>query len=139
MPSWLEEVRLGHAEILLALARLEDASSPLEARVDLFLQFYRSRFVSIMESEETLLRPLLSRYLPEDASPALLSHEHATIRAVAGDLQAARDGIGSARDAEADVIAAVSDLRLLVRDHIRREDGVLHPLFEALTKVAPHG
>ncbi len=139
MPSWLEEVRLGHTEILQALARLEDASAPLVARVDAFLQFYRSRFLSIMGSEETLLRPLWSRYLPEDASPAMLGQEHATIRSVAGDLQAARDGIGSLRDAEADVVAAVSDLCLLARDHIRREDGVLHPLLEALTKAAPHG
>jgi len=39
-----------------------------------------------------------------------------------------------APEAKSDVAVLAQDLALLLRDHVRKEDGVIHPLLERLSR-----
>ena len=65
---------------------------------------------------------------------SLLRREHETIELLASALEEGLRHGGP--DVEAELFPAASDLCLMVRDHIRREDAVLRPLLERLAAAA---
>lgn len=82
--------------------------------------------------------PLIRQYLPPEVMhPGSIRREHETIELLTS---AIAEGVGrGARDAEveAELATAVSDLCLLLRDHIRREADVVQPLLERLAAEHP--
>lgn len=129
-PARFEDARCRHSEVLAAIEALEAAlrgARPLQAAVAEYLAFHAGRLVPLLREEEAWLVPLIAQHLPSEVMPAsLLRREHETIELLASALE---EGLGQAGpDVEAELFTAASDLCLMVRDHIRREDAVLHPL-----------
>lgn len=138
----LAEARCRHSDVLGALEALESAlrgEKPLVSAVAAYLDFHHGRLVPLMREEEAWLMPLIRRHLPEEVMPAsLLRREHESIELLATALE---EGVRLARtaDVESELFPAASDLCLLVRDHIRREDAVLQPLLVRLADVPGPG
>lgn len=149
-----EDVRRQHRQVLEAVARLESAlgregsasdahrsDGPLAAALGTFLDFYESTLEPLMRAEEQDVYPLLDRCLPgEVGSTAAMLQEHETIRGLVSMLRTSaahmRQG---APDAASDVSILAQDLTLVLRDHVRKEDGVIHPLLERLLRQGPRG
>ena len=141
-----EDIRWRHREILDAVADLEAAvrraraPSPsagggetLAVALDHFLDFGERTLEPHLRNEEQYVYPLLDRYVPrETGSAAAMLREHETARGLLAMLRQNRRRIGG--EAEADVAVIVQDLALVLRDHIRKEDGVIHPLLERLLR-----
>ena len=137
-PARFEDARCHHADVLAAVDVLEAAlrgAQPLQAAVADYLAFHRGRLVPLMREEEAWLVPLIAQHLPQEVMPASLLHrEHETIELLASALE---EGLRHPEaDVEAELFPAASDLCLMVRDHIRREDAVLRPLIERLATAA---
>jgi hemerythrin-like domain-containing protein len=131
--GWFDRARERHADVQRAVDRLADPARPLADAVDEFLAFAADRLEPLFADEEHELGPLIDRYLPpEVASSARLSREHDTVRELIESLRGVRSQLGASAAAREDAEALVSDLVLLLRDHLRREDSVLHPLLERL-------
>lgn len=108
----------------------------IAAALGQFLDFCAATLEPLMRDEERRVYPLLDRYLPpEIGSTAAIFREHETIRGLVAMLRASgprmREG---APEAESDVAVLAQDLVLLLRDHVRKEDGVIHPLLERLSR-----
>lgn len=147
--SCFEDVRRQHRQVLAAVARLESAvgreasasdahggDGPVVAALGKFLDFYESTLEPLMRGEEQHVYPLLDRYLPREiGSTAAMLREHETIRGLVSMLRTScarmRQG---APEAKSDVAVLAQDLTLLLRDHVRKEDGVIHPLLERLLR-----
>ncbi len=141
------DIRRRHKMILDAVAALEAAAQSsrqeplsaaggetLAAALDRFLDFSATTLEPHLVDEEQRVYPLLDRYLPrETGSTAALLREHDTARGLLALLRQSRRRRGG--EAEADVAVVVQDLGLLLRDHIRKEDGVVNPLLERLLEV----
>jgi len=145
----LEDVRRQHRQVLEAVARLESAvgreasasdapggGGPVVAALGKFLDFCESTLEPMMRDEEQRVYPLLDRYLPREiGSTAAMLREHETIRSLVSMLRTSgtrmRQG---APEAKSDVAVVAQDLTLLLRDHVRKEDGVIHPLLERLLR-----
>lgn len=143
-----DDVQRQHQRILEAVSRLEDVlgrggpasdahggDDIVVAALGTFLEFCSSTLEPLMRDEERRVYPLLDFYLPpEIGSTAAMFQEHETIRGLVSMLRSSRARMREgAPDAEADVTVLVQDLALLVRDHVRKEDGVIHPLLERLS------
>jgi len=144
-----EDIRRQHQQVLEAVARLEaalsrersaseapDGGEPLVTALGKFLDFYESTLEPLMRDEEQHVYPLLDRYLPgEIGSTAVMLREHETIRGLVSMLRTSctrmRQG---APEAKLDVAVLVQDLAFVLRDHIRKEDGVVNPLLERLLR-----
>jgi hemerythrin-like domain-containing protein len=128
-----------HAEHEAALREVEDLegvlSSPdvdpprLEAAVGTFLRYYESRLEPHMRSEAAEVYPLLDRYLSTE-TPAALHREQQTVRDLVAALRRLLVGRGNAETDETRV--AAQDLAILLRELIRKEDRVYHPLLQRL-------
>jgi hemerythrin-like domain-containing protein len=138
-----EGLRREHRQILDALDRLEGCiraglqPEAFAGAVGAFLEFYGIAIEAHMQREEAEVYPLLERYVPADvgsASAMLLEHEtvHSLVRLLRQAAQ--RPGCDAAVRTEAFTLA--QDLVLLLRDHIRKEDGVINPLLERIGKGA---
>jgi hemerythrin-like domain-containing protein len=140
-----ESIRRDHAAICQALDRLDIAANSISrspslrqrhalvAAVQAFLGS-EPRLLSHMAAEEAGVIALLERHVREDAgSAAVLRQEHQTARALLVLLRqsAARVGAGSA-EAVPELAAASQDLSKLLRNHIHKEDAVVHPLLRRL-------
>jgi iron-sulfur cluster repair protein YtfE (RIC family) len=138
-PAWFERIRAQHREILEAADRLAQAvagRAPLAPALDAFLAFERTRVRPLLAEEEQLLGPLLDRFLPpEIACSATFRSEHETLCTLLDELRRCRGGLAARADAESEVETLVSDLVLLLRDHMRREDSVLGPLLRQLDEA----
>jgi hemerythrin-like domain-containing protein len=142
-----EDIRRQHQQILVAVARLEaalsrersaseapDGGEPLVTALGNFLDFCESTVEPHMRDEEQHVYPLLDRYLPREIGSAeAMRLGHDTARGLLPLLRQAcarlRQG---APEAESDVAVMAQDLALLLREHIRKEDGVINPLLERL-------
>ncbi|MCL4818968.1 MAG: hemerythrin domain-containing protein [Vicinamibacteria bacterium] len=136
-PARFEEARCHHSEVLAAIEALEAAvrgARPLQVAVADYLAFHRGHLVPLMRQEEAWLVPLIAQHLPSEVMPpSLLRREHETIDLLASALE---EGLRhSGPDVDAELFPAASDMCLLVRDHIRREDAVLRPLLERLAEA----
>ena len=154
MDPCFEDIRWQHQQVLEAVARLESAlgregsasdahrgDGPVVAALGKFLDFYESMLEPLMRAEEQDVYPLLDRCLPREiGSTAAMLREHETIRGLASMLRTSctrmRHG---APEAKSDVAVVAQDLALLLRDHIRKEDGVIHPLLERLLREGVRG
>lgn len=129
-----EDMRRRRQEILDAVAALEAAvrGESLAVALDHFLAFDETTLEPHFRDEERRLYPLLERYLPrETGSAAAMLREHDTARGLVAMLRQNRWRIGGG-GAEADVAVTIQDLALVLKDHIRKEDGVINPLLERL-------
>jgi hemerythrin-like domain-containing protein len=139
-----DEVRREHQQILEAVCRLEASGlgeradmSATEQAVAEFLSFFETTIEPHMRKEEADIYPLLDRYLPAEVGSAeAMRHEHETARSLVSLLQAGRRRSSAGEAPENDRSVLVQDLVLLLRDHIRKEDGVINPLLERLLKGA---
>ena len=146
-----EDVRRTHQQVLEAVARLESAlrgsasarggDGPVIAALGTFLDFCVRTLEPLMRAEEQDVYPLLDRCLPREVgSTAAMLQEHETIRGLVAMLRTSaahmRQG---APDAASDVSILAQDLTLVLRDHVRKEDGVIHPLLERLLGQGPRG
>jgi len=144
-----EDIRRQHQQVLEAVARLEaalsrqrsaseapDGDEPLVTALGNFLDFCESTLEPHMRDEEQHVYPLLDRYLAREIGSAeAMLREHETIRGLVSMLRTSctrmRHG---APEAKSDVTVVAQDLALLLRDHIRKEDGVINPLLERLLR-----
>ena len=139
-----EVIRREHQQVLEAVRRLETACvadlavDAVSAVVGGFLDFFEAAIEPHLQREEARIYPLLEHYLPEGVGSAdTMLREHETLRSLvtlmrrihrrlaAGDAAAATEG---------SVLA--QDVALLLRDHIRKEDGVINPLIEQILRSA---
>jgi hemerythrin-like domain-containing protein len=146
-----EDIRRRHQQILEAVARLEaalsregsaseapDGGEPRVMALGNFLDFCESTLEPHMRDEEQHVYPLLDRYLAREiGSVEAMLREHETARGLVPLLRqgCARLRLG-APEVELDVAVMAQDLALLLRDHIRKEDGVINPLLERLLEGA---
>jgi hemerythrin-like domain-containing protein len=140
-----EDIRRRHQEILDAVAELEAAvrrarapsaggGETLAVALDHFLDFGERTLEPHLRDEEQYVYPLLDRYLPRETGfAAAILREHDTARGLLVLLRQNRRRIDG--EAEADVAVVVQDLALVLRDHIRKEDGVINPLLERLLET----
>ena len=140
-----EEMSREHGRVLKAIDTLEasmrvasagrDKAAVLGA-VDAFLRDCEADIEPHMEAEEREVYPLLDRYLPtEIGSSEAMLREHATFRGLVALLRRGRERLShDAIDAEPEVATLAQDLALLLRDHIRKEDGVINPLLRQLLR-----
>ena len=137
-PHRFEELHAEHDAALREVADLEGAlGSPdvdqrrLEAAIATFLRYYDARLEPHMRIEAAEVYPLLDRYLSTE-SPAALHREQQTVRDLVGGLRRllARRDRGAAETEETRV--AAQDLAILLRELIRKEDRVYHPLLQRL-------
>lgn len=139
-----KDVRRKHQQVLQAVARLEsalpgsasarDGDRAVFAALGTFLGFCARTLEPLMRDEERRVYPLLDRCLPREVgSSAAMLQEHETIRGLISLLRTScarmRQGVP---DAAPDVSALAQDLTLVLRHHVRKEDGVIHPLLERL-------
>lgn len=140
-PARFDEARCRHAEVIAAIEVLEAAlrgEQSLVPAVATYLDFHRERLLPLMREEESWLGALIAQHLPAEVVPASqLRREHETIDLLASALAEGVRRAPHGGDVETDLFAAASDLCLLVRDHIRREDAVLRPLLLRLGAEAP--
>ena len=126
-----------HAEALRTLDALETrtsgaADAELLAVVDELLAFHDGVLAPLFAREEAEVYVAVRHSLPGETAAAFL-REHATLRGLARQLRAGRAGLRSGKpDAQGTVLATVTDLALLLREHLRKEDRVLVPLVERL-------
>ena len=141
-------LRQQHARMLAAAGRLESvldmadgdvpgARRALLGAVAQFLGFHESTLAPHFAEEERDVYPLLERYLDaESRTRESLMEDHGTIRGLVGLLRQGREALLRGEpEAEAELTANVHDLVLLLRDHIRKEDGVVHPLLRRLQEA----
>ena len=143
-----EDIRRQHQQVLEVVARLETAlrarpesAAPgrdrrLLTALSELLDFHESTLEPHMRDEEAHVYPLLHRYLPQEIGSAeAMLREHETARAIIRLLAQGRVRLRQrAPEAESDVAVLVQDLALLLREHIRKEDGVINPLLERLLR-----
>lgn len=139
-----ELIRQEHQRVLEAVRRLESACvadlavDALQAAVGEFLDFFEAEIEPHMQREEARVYPLLEHYLPEGVGSAdTMLREHETVRSLAALLSQVRGHL-AARDARAASEASIltRDMATLLRDHIRKEDGVINPLIEQILRSA---
>lgn len=139
-----ELIRREHQQVLEAVRRLEPACAAdlsvdaLSAVLGSFLDFFETAIEPHMRCEEAQLYPLLEHYLPEGVGSAdTMLREHETLRSLVGLLRQARRRLAASDVAAASGVAIlVQDVALLLRDHIRKEDGVINPLLERILRSA---
>jgi hemerythrin-like domain-containing protein len=140
-----ETLRLEHQRILQGLTRLEqDVRQRTGAEDDLrrmaeaigrFLAFYDETVEPHMTYEEKEIYPALDRCLPAEVGSAqAMLREHETMRGLISLLRRGRARLAGDADLWVDLAADLDDLALLLRDHIRKEDGVINPLLQRLLK-----
>ncbi len=147
--AWFDEISREHRRALQAIDRLEEALRVASASGDkaavlgavcAFLHDCEVVLEPHMEAEEREVYPLLDRYLPAEieSSEAML-REHETARGLVALLRRGRERLShGAVDAESEVATLVQDLALLLRDHIRKEEGVINPLLRQLLRERRH-
>ncbi|MCL4818953.1 MAG: hemerythrin domain-containing protein [Vicinamibacteria bacterium] len=140
-PARFDLARCRQDEVIAAVEALEGAlrgERPLLAAAGAYLQFYLTRLVPLMRDEEAWLVPLIRQYLPPEVMhPGSIRREHETIELLTSAIaEGVGRGAGNA-EVEAELATAVSDLCLLLRDHIRREAEVVEPLLERLAAQRP--
>ncbi len=107
------------------------------AALEAFLEFFRTAIEPHMRREEADVYPLLERYLPEDVGSASgMLREHETLQSLVRALQQACQRLRAGDTAAlTDASTAAQDVALLLRDHIRKEDGVINPLLERILRA----
>lgn len=138
-----EVLRREHQQVLEALGRLEASCGAREpagavgAALEAFLEFFRTAIEPHMRREEADVYPLLERYLPEDVGSASgMLREHETLQSLVRALQQACQRLRAGDTAAlTDASTAAQDVALLLRDHIRKEDGVINPLLERILRA----
>lgn len=136
-----ERLRRGHRAALQALERLESpgAAGNLRAAVGAFLEQDVPALEALLADEETELFAALDACLPREAEPsAALRREHDTTRGLIALLRRAHAACSGAPGEDAALASAVHDLRLLLRDHFRKEDGVVLRLLAHLRPEGGH-
>ncbi len=139
-----DAIRQVHQQVLEALRRL-DAGCAADAAVGnvaeavaAFLEFFSTTIEPHMRREEAEIYPLLDRCLPGEVGSAdAMLREHETLRSLVGFMRQPRRPLeagGVAATAEAATLAR--DVALLLREHIRKEDGVINPLLERILRSA---
>jgi hemerythrin-like domain-containing protein len=137
-------IRQEHQQALEALRRLEagcgadPAAGSVAAAVGAFVDFFGTAIEPHMQREEAAIYPLLDHYLPADVGSAnALLREHETLRSLVGFMrQACRRLTAGEFAAAADASTLAQDVALLLREHIRKEDGVINPLLERILRSA---
>jgi hemerythrin-like domain-containing protein len=140
-----EALRLEHQRILEGLARLEAALQaataaeedprPLADACAEFLALCDEALEPHMSYEEEEVYPALDRCLPPEVGSAqAMLREHETVRGLIALLRRGRARLLGGRAVEAELATDAQDLALLLRDHIRKEDGVINPLLQRLLK-----
>lgn len=137
-------IRQEHQRILEAVRRLETACAPdlsvgaLLAFVGSFVDFFETTIEPHMRREEAQIYPLLEHYLPDGVGSAdTMLREHETLRSLVGLMRQARRRLTAGDVAAASGAAVLAqDVALLLRDHIRKEDGVINPLLERILRSA---
>lgn len=135
-----EAIRREHQQALDAVHRLEagcagDATAEaMAAPVDAFLGFFETTLEPHMRREEAQVYPLLERYLPRDVGSAdAMLREHETLRSLVELMrQACSRLVAGDCAAAAEAATLAQDVALLLRDHIRKEDGVINPMLETI-------
>lgn len=135
-----EAIRREHRAALEAVARLQRACAEefgdrAEAAGD-FISFFETSIEPHMRGEEAQVYPLLEKHLPEDiGSASAMRREHETLRSLVALLRQVRKRLASGDPAAAAEFSVLGqDVALLLREHIRKEDGVLNPLLERILK-----
>lgn len=141
-----EELHRDHEEVLGAAVLLEEAlrrsavsetsggRGALLAVLGGFLEVCQRVVEPHMAVEERELYPLLDRYLPPDVGSAeAMLREHETLRGLVALLRRGHDRLNrGVAEAEDEVVTTAEDLVLLLREHIRKEEGVIQPLLRRL-------
>lgn len=144
--SRFEDLHRDHEEVLGAARLLEEAlrgeaasetcggRGALLAALEGFLELCQRVLEPHMAVEEREVYPLLDRYLPPDVGSAEgMLREHETLRGLVALLRRGHDRLSrGAAEAESDVVTTAEDLVLLLREHIRKEEGVIQPLLRRL-------
>lgn len=127
-----EEFRRGHGALLAALERL--GGTPAAPAVEHFLLHDAPVLEQWLRQEEIEIFGALDTLLPLEAEVgAALRRENETARSLLGLLRRAHAGLQQGAPwAEAQLANTVQDLALLLRDHFRKEDGVICRLLEIL-------
>ena len=108
----------------------------LSAQVASFLSFFQKTLEPHMKNEESHVYPLLDRYVPAGVGSAeAMVRDHETLRSLAALLgQVERRIAAGDEQAASEVSVLAGDMELLLREHIRKEDGVVNPLLERILK-----
>lgn len=145
-PSRFDDFRREHQELLSYIERLEAVLTEDPAAIvggdglTEFLRYYDARIAPHLEAEADEIYPLLDRYLPEEtASADSLGREQETLRGLIATLRARRRDPAGGADAACETIAAANDVVYLLRDLIRKEDRVIHPLLRRLLEEPSRG
>jgi hypothetical protein len=136
-----ERLRRSHRAALQALERLDasGAAGGLRAAVGAFLERDAPALEALLAEEERELFAALDACLPQEAEPsAALRREHDTARGLIALLRRAHAARAGDPGDDAALARAVHDLRLLLRDHFRKEDGVVVRLLAHLTPEGGH-
>ncbi len=134
-----ERLRRGHRAALQALDRLESpGTGRLLPAVDEFLERDVPALEALLADEERELFAALDACLPQEAEPsAALRREHDTARGLIALLRRAHARAGDP-GSDAALASVVHDLRLLLHDHFRKEDGVVLRLLAHLSPEGRH-
>lgn len=135
-----EAIRREHRAALEAVLRLQRACAEefgdrAEAAGD-FISFFETSIEPHMRGEEAQIYPLLEKHLPEDIGSAdAMRREHETLRSLVALLRQVRRRLAAGDAAAAAEFSVLGqDVALLLREHIRKEDGVFNPLLERILK-----
>ncbi len=141
-----EELHRDHEEVLRAADLLEAASGgeaafgagggrgAFLAALGDFLGVCQRVVEPHMAMEEREVYPLLDRYLPAEVGSAeAMLREHETLRGLVALLQRGHDRLSHGVAEASEAVTTAQDLVLLLREHIRKEEGVILPLLKRLT------
>jgi hemerythrin-like domain-containing protein len=137
-----EAIRREHRQFLDAVHKLERGcatgvpAGAVATAAGAFLDVFESAIEPHAQREEADVYPMLEQYLPKEVGSAdAMLREHETLRSLAAFMKQARARLraGDAA-AAAELRTLASDLALLLRDHIRKEDAVINPLLERILR-----